>query len=203
MRSFAMRAGVLACLLAGCASAPQPTPQPQPLAQPAPAPAPPPPPREAPPEAPPAVAAASIYFDYDSSTLSDDSRSKLQSFFGSVQNRSDLRIRIEGNCDERGTAEYNLALGPPHDHQQREGEASRDRPGRGRLAREPARRSAAGRIDDGSAVADGFARRRFQRPGPRFGVQRPDHDERSCSAYRSGGSVCASSPTSLGPNQES
>jgi|SRR5438105_784146 len=111
MRSFAMRAGVLACLLAGCASAPQPTPQPQPLAQPAPAPAPAPPPREAPPEAPPAVAAASIYFDYDSSTLSDDSRSKLQSFFGSVQNRSDLRIRIEGNCDERGTAEYNLALG--------------------------------------------------------------------------------------------
>ena len=111
MRSFAMRAGVLACLLAGCASAPQPTPQPQPLAQPAPAPAPAPPPREAPPEAPPAVAAASIYFDYDSSTLSDDSRSKLQSFFAAVQNRSDLRVRIEGNCDERGTAEYNLALG--------------------------------------------------------------------------------------------
>ena len=105
MRSFPKAAGVLACLLIGCPSGPQPTPQPQPIAQPAPPPAP------APPEVRQTVAAASIYFDYDSSTLSDDSRSKLQSFFAAVQNRSDLRVRIEGNCDERGTAEYNLALG--------------------------------------------------------------------------------------------
>ena len=113
MRSLPKHAGVLSCLLVGCASAPQPTPQPQPVAQPAPAPAPAPapPPRETPAEVRPRVSAASIYFDYDSSTLSDDSRSKLQSFFNSVQNRQDLRIRIEGNCDERGTAEYNLALG--------------------------------------------------------------------------------------------
>jgi peptidoglycan-associated lipoprotein len=113
MRSFPKAAGVLACLLAGCPSGPQPTPQPQPVAQPAPAPAPSPapPPRETPAEVRPAVAAASIYFEYDSSTLSDDSRSKLQSFFASVQDRPDLRVRIEGNCDERGTAEYNLALG--------------------------------------------------------------------------------------------
>jgi peptidoglycan-associated lipoprotein len=110
MRLVPKHAGVLACLLAGCASAPQPTPQPQPVTQPTPAPAPAPAPRETPREAPPTVAAASIYFDYDSSTLSDDARSKLQSFFSSVQS-SDVRIRIEGNCDERGTAEYNLALG--------------------------------------------------------------------------------------------
>jgi peptidoglycan-associated lipoprotein len=113
MRSFSNRSGILAFLLAACASAPQPTPQPQ-AAQPpapAPAPAPAPPPRETPAETRPAVAPASIYFDYDSSTLSDDSRSKLQSFFNSMQNQSGLRLRIEGNCDERGTSEYNLALG--------------------------------------------------------------------------------------------
>ena len=111
MRSFSKAAGVLACLLIGCPSGPQPTPQPQPVVQPQPAPAPAPPPRETPAEVRPTVAAASIYFDYDSSTLSDDSRSKLQSFFAAVQNRPDLRVRIEGNCDERGTAEYNLELG--------------------------------------------------------------------------------------------
>ena len=112
MRWFPKAAAVLACLLIGCPSGPQPTPQAQPIAQPAPHPAPAPPPRETPPpEVRQTVAAASIYFDYDSSTLSDDSRSKLQSFFAAVQNRSDLRVRIEGNCDERGTAEYNLALG--------------------------------------------------------------------------------------------
>lgn len=112
MRLLPKHAGVLAFLLAGCPSGPQPTPQPTPVAQPAPAPPPAPAPRETPPaETRPAATAASIYFDYDSSTLSDDSRSKLQSFFNSVQNSPDVRIRIEGNCDERGTAEYNLALG--------------------------------------------------------------------------------------------
>jgi len=57
------------------------------------------------------VAAVSVYFDFDSSTISDEGRSKLQSFYEAAQRRSDQRVRIEGNCDERGTAEYNLALG--------------------------------------------------------------------------------------------
>ena len=35
----------------------------------------------------------------------------LQSFFDQAQKRPDQDIRIEGNCDERGTREYNLALG--------------------------------------------------------------------------------------------
>src|SRR5438128_3631274 len=110
MRWFPKAAGVLACLLIGCPSGPQPTPQPQPIAQPqpAPAPAPTPPPRETPAEVRQTIAAASIYFDYDSSTLSGDSRSKLQSFFAAVQNRADLRVRIEGNCVERGHRDYNL-----------------------------------------------------------------------------------------------
>ena len=112
MRSFQKLAGCFAVVLAACASTPPPTPTPQPapVATPAPAPAPP-PPREAPPaETRPMVAPVSIYFDFDSSTISDEGRSKLQSFYEAAR-RSDLRVRIEGNCDERGTAEYNLALG--------------------------------------------------------------------------------------------
>ena len=113
MRSFHQKlTGCFAVVLAACASTPPPTPTPQPapVATPAPAPAPP-PPREAPPaETRPMVAPVSIYFDFDSSTISDEGRSKLQSFYEAAR-RSDLPVRIEGNCDERGTAEYNLALG--------------------------------------------------------------------------------------------
>jgi len=54
---------------------------------------------------------ASIYFDYDRSNLKPGARSALQTFFQRVQKRPDLHVRIEGNCDERGTTEYNLALG--------------------------------------------------------------------------------------------
>jgi len=61
MRWFPKAAGVLACLLIGCPSGPQPTPQPQPIAQPAPPPTPAPPPRETPPaEVRSTVATASI-----------------------------------------------------------------------------------------------------------------------------------------------
>jgi peptidoglycan-associated lipoprotein len=113
MRSFQKLAGCFAAVLAACASTPPPTPTPQPAPEATPAPAPtPPPPQETPPaETRPMVAAVSIYFDFDSSTISDEGRSKLQSLYEAAQRRSDLRVRVEGNCDERGTAEYNLALG--------------------------------------------------------------------------------------------
>jgi len=55
--------------------------------------------------------ASSIYFDFDSSELSPDARSTLQTFYDKARQRPDLNTRIEGNCDERGTEEYNLALG--------------------------------------------------------------------------------------------
>ena len=113
MRSFHQKlTGCFAVVLAACASTPPPTPTPQPAPEATPAPAPAPPaPREAPAaETRPMVAQVSIYFDFDSSTISDEGRSKLQSFYEAAR-RSDLRVRIEGNCDERGTAEYNLALG--------------------------------------------------------------------------------------------
>ena len=91
-------------------------------AQPAPAPAaatvvaearPPPAPTPAPVAAkPPAdVAPVSVYFDYDASELSPETRTVLQSFLEQARQRPDQGARIEGNCDERGSREYNLALG--------------------------------------------------------------------------------------------
>ena len=52
-----------------------------------------------------------IYFDYDKSELRDDSRATLEAKVPYLQRFRDLRIRIAGNTDERGSDEYNLALG--------------------------------------------------------------------------------------------
>jgi peptidoglycan-associated lipoprotein len=56
-----------------------------------------------------------IYFDFDSAMLRDDAHPVLQSVADNMrgQRRS---VKIEGNCDELGTVEYNLALG---DHRAR------------------------------------------------------------------------------------
>jgi len=52
-----------------------------------------------------------IYFNFDSSTLSDAARQSLVKNFEVLKQNPQLRIRVEGSCDERGSAEYNLALG--------------------------------------------------------------------------------------------
>lgn len=52
----------------------------------------------------------SIYFDFDSSTLSPQSRETLAKN-AEVLKGNGSTIRIEGHCDERGSDEYNLALG--------------------------------------------------------------------------------------------
>lgn len=52
-----------------------------------------------------------IYFDFDSSKLSDISRQTLTRNFETLKQNPLARIRIEGHCDERGSDEYNLALG--------------------------------------------------------------------------------------------
>ncbi len=52
-----------------------------------------------------------IYFNFDSSGLSDAARQSLVKNFKVLKQNPQLRIRVEGNCDERGSAEYNLALG--------------------------------------------------------------------------------------------
>jgi peptidoglycan-associated lipoprotein len=57
------------------------------------------------------IVAASVYFAFDSSELSPETRVALQILFNQARQRPDQDLRIEGNCDERGTREYNLALG--------------------------------------------------------------------------------------------
>jgi peptidoglycan-associated lipoprotein len=54
---------------------------------------------------------APIYFDFDRSDLREDARQTLQAKAEALRQFPDIRIRIEGHCDERGTVEYNLALG--------------------------------------------------------------------------------------------
>ncbi len=52
-----------------------------------------------------------IYFDFDKYNLRDDARRQLDANADILRNHSDMNIMIEGHCDERGTDEYNLALG--------------------------------------------------------------------------------------------
>jgi len=53
----------------------------------------------------------SVFFDYDSNAVKDEYRGLVQAHSGYMGDKRDSRIRIEGNCDERGSREYNLALG--------------------------------------------------------------------------------------------
>ncbi|MDR1206932.1 MAG: OmpA family protein [Rickettsiales bacterium] len=52
-----------------------------------------------------------VFFAFDSANISEEARNNLlgQSLY--LKNHADTKIQIAGNCDERGTAEYNLALG--------------------------------------------------------------------------------------------
>jgi peptidoglycan-associated lipoprotein len=52
-----------------------------------------------------------IYFDFDKYNLRDDARRILDRNAEILKTNPDVKIVIEGNCDERGTNEYNLALG--------------------------------------------------------------------------------------------
>jgi len=52
-----------------------------------------------------------IYFDYDRSVVRGDATAVLKANADWLKAHPQARIRIEGNCDERGTKEYNLALG--------------------------------------------------------------------------------------------
>ena len=52
-----------------------------------------------------------VYFDYDKSNIKPEFMTIIQSNFEWLFNNSDMRVQLEGHCDERGTNEYNLALG--------------------------------------------------------------------------------------------
>lgn len=99
--------------LAGCAHAPPTTQAPAPVepvaeATPAPAPV---APAAAPAPSPVPVRADSIYFDFDRADIKPEGRDVLASFGGLLAKHPELHVRIEGNCDERGTDQYNIVLG--------------------------------------------------------------------------------------------
>ena len=52
-----------------------------------------------------------VFFGYDSSDLDSDALELLQDQVAWLKQNSDVSVVIEGHCDERGTREYNLALG--------------------------------------------------------------------------------------------
>lgn len=119
--------GVAACGKKAPAVAPPPPPPPAaPTTPPAP---PPPPPPATPPPAPRALTEdelfaqkslaqlnsekplGDVYFDLDTATIKDESKSALTANSTWLKRWTGTKINIEGHCDERGTAEYNLGLG--------------------------------------------------------------------------------------------
>jgi peptidoglycan-associated lipoprotein len=110
---------------------PPPPPPPEPPAAPAAPPPPPPPaPKPTPPPPPPAplsedelfarksldqlnaeMPLGDVAFDYDQSTIRDDQRGILQKNADWMRRWTTTRVSIEGHADNRGTNEYNLALG--------------------------------------------------------------------------------------------
>ncbi len=52
-----------------------------------------------------------VYFDFDSSDIRKDQVSRIEANADFLSSEADTNIRIEGNCDPRGTSEYNMALG--------------------------------------------------------------------------------------------
>jgi len=110
-------AAAAAATLAACASKPKPAPV-------APPPPPPPPAETAPPPAPvgETVLPGSerdfvvnvgdrVYFDFDKYDIRTDAQPLLEVQAAWLKRYLAVAVRIEGNCDERGTREYNLALG--------------------------------------------------------------------------------------------
>jgi len=52
-----------------------------------------------------------VYFDFDKFNLRPDAKAALDFNFDLLKKHTDVIVKIEGHCDERGTVEYNLSLG--------------------------------------------------------------------------------------------
>jgi len=52
-----------------------------------------------------------VFFDYNSSEISEDAKKVLSTQVEWLKSDPTIKITVEGHCDERGTREYNLALG--------------------------------------------------------------------------------------------
>jgi peptidoglycan-associated lipoprotein len=53
----------------------------------------------------------SVYYDFDMYNIRDEFQPLVEAHAKFLREHKDLRVRVEGNCDERGSREYNLALG--------------------------------------------------------------------------------------------
>jgi len=133
VRAIGVATLALALMVGACgkkkpAAAPTPPPPAEtPHTTPAPPPPPPAPPREAPPAHVPTEdeifagktldqlnaekPLGDAYFDLDSQTIRDDAKPVLQKDADWLKRWGSTKIMIEGHADERGSAEYNLALG--------------------------------------------------------------------------------------------
>ena len=58
-----------------------------------------------------ALKTETVYFDFDSSVIKTSEQPKVSAVADYLKANSAKAVRIEGNCDERGTAQYNIALG--------------------------------------------------------------------------------------------
>jgi len=124
-RTATLVALVLGVGLVACHHAPPPAPPPPPPVAPEPPPpAPPPPPKPKPQiseydrikamssdEIERMGLLETIYFDFDKSDIRESERPKLAKNADVLKKFDFLRVTVEGHCDERGTVEYNLALG--------------------------------------------------------------------------------------------
>ncbi|MBI4325614.1 MAG: peptidoglycan-associated lipoprotein Pal [Chloroflexi bacterium] len=52
-----------------------------------------------------------VYFDFDRSAVKPGEKSKIEAVAAHLKNETANKVEIEGHCDERGTEEYNRALG--------------------------------------------------------------------------------------------
>ncbi len=59
----------------------------------------------------PAATLETIHFDFDSYVLSAEARDTLKKNAEMMMSKPGTKVQVQGNCDERGSAEYNLALG--------------------------------------------------------------------------------------------
>ena len=108
---------LMGAIVAGCQTTktepPAPTPAPTPVAQPEP----PPPPPPAPPKHDGPVddngnpVGNTVYFEYDSAVLAQSDVTLLGYHAKYLKDATGANVMVEGHCDERGTREYNLALG--------------------------------------------------------------------------------------------
>jgi peptidoglycan-associated lipoprotein len=64
-----------------------------------------------PPTTPASSPLKDVFYEFDRYDLSADARSTLRANADWLKNNPSARVEIEGHCDERGTSEYNLALG--------------------------------------------------------------------------------------------